>query len=419
MFAFDRLVQSPRALAHHRNGPLADERSRFLAHLADHGFSCSSLQHFAPYLLVIADRLRLADRPGEIISHDEIKRETARWARRTPVRLGDRRDSPYSRWAFFSIATRWLTFLGRLGQPSICPGLHAAQLNAYADSLLHEKGLLPDTINSRCRFIQRFLNRLGASAGSLTDITICRIDETLIAMINQCSYARVTVRSLASMLRSFFRYAETRGWCRQGLAYAIKAPHVFTQASLPAGPSWNDVRRLLATTEGNEPADIRDRAILMLLAIYGLRAHEVRLLQLENIDWKRELLSVPSRKGKHIRTYPLVRPVGEAILRYLKEVRPRSTYREIFMSLFPPVRPLGHMWAIVGKRLRSLNISLPHIGPHALRHACATHLLAQGLSLKEIGDHLGHQSLDSTRIYAKVDIVGLRQVADFDFGGLV
>ena len=76
------------------------------------------------------------------------------------------------------------------------------------------------------------------------------------------------------------------------------------------------------------------------------------------------------------------------------------------------------LWQMVGRRLRSLHVSLPHYGPHALRHACATRLLAAGLSLKEIGDQLGHADPDSTRIYAKVDLAGLREVADFDLGGV-
>jgi len=73
---------------------------------------------------------------------------------------------------------------------------------------------------------------------------------------------------------------------------------------------------------------------------------------------------------------------------------------------------------VVAKRLRPLNVSLPHYGPHALRHACAARLLAQGLSPKEIGDHLGHTDHQATRIYAKVDLIGLRRVADLDLGGL-
>ena len=88
------------------------------------------------------------------------------------------------------------------------------------------------------------------------------------------------------------------------------------------------------------------------------------------------------------------------------------------MSLQYPICPLGNVWRIVAKRLRPLGVSLPHHGPHCLRHACASHLLTRGLSLKEIGDHLGHRRPESTRIYAKVDLTGLRQVADFDLGGL-
>jgi site-specific recombinase XerD len=175
---------------------------------------------------------------------------------------------------------------------------------------------------------------------------------------------------------------------------------------------------LLATTEGDRPADIRDRAILLLLAVYGLRAGEVRHLRLEDFDWEQELLSVTCPKTRQTRTYPLSRLVGDAVLRYLKEVRPRSVHRELFLALHAPIRPLRELWGIVAKRLRPLGVSIPHHGPHALRHACAAHLLAQGLSLKEIGDHLGHRDPDATRLYAKVDLVGLRQVGDFDLGGL-
>lgn len=119
--------------------------------------------------------------------------------------------------------------------------------------------------------------------------------------------------------------------------------------------------------------------------------------------------------------YPFVPTVGEPVLRYLKEVRPRSSYREVFLTLQAPIQPLSRpgLWHIVGRRLRTLSASLNHHGPHSLRHACATHLLAQGLSLKEVGDHLGHRSPSATRTYAKVDIVGLRQVAEFELGGLL
>jgi integrase/recombinase XerD len=140
---------------------------------------------------------------------------------------------------------------------------------------------------------------------------------------------------------------------------------------------------------------------------------------LEDFDWGGERLRVWCPKTKRERTYPLVRPVGDAVLRYIREVRPQSQHRVLFLTLLAPIRPLRHLWDIVGKRLRGLGVTSPHLGPHALRHACATHLLAEGFTLKQIGDHLGHRQPDTTRIYAKVDLAGLRQVADVNLEGLL
>jgi len=105
----------------------------------------------------------------------------------------------------------------------------------------------------------------------------------------------------------------------------------------------------------------------------------------------------------------------------LKEVRPRTSRREIFLTVRAPFRPLsaGTMHRVVASRMERLGITSVHRGPHSLRHACAGHLVEEGFSLKEIGDHLGHRSAFSTRIYAKVDLVGLRQVAEFDLGDLL
>jgi site-specific recombinase XerD len=180
------------------------------------------------------------------------------------------------------------------------------------------------------------------------------------------------------------------------------------------------VQRLLSGTEGNRPTDIRDRAIVMLLAVYGLRSTELRCLKLEDLDWEGEMICVTRFKARRKQLYPLSHTVGESILRYLKEVRPRAFYREIFLSMRAPLQPLSKagLWSIVSRRLRSLDVTIKHRGPHSLRHACATHLLSQGLSLKEIGDHLGHRNPDATRLYAKVDLTGLREVADFHIGGL-
>jgi integrase/recombinase XerD len=159
----------------------------------------------------------------------------------------------------------------------------------------------------------------------------------------------------------------------------------------------------------------------MLLAVYGLRRGEVVALRLEDFDWEGEMLIVRHGKRQRPRSYPLCRSVGDAVLRYLREARPRSTCRELFLRLRAPLRPLSPvgLGCVVRSRLLASSVKSAHYGPHSLRHACASHLLAQGLSLKEIGDHLGHQSPETTRIYAKVDLVGLRAVANLDLEGLL
>ena len=162
------------------------------------------------------------------------------------------------------------------------------------------------------------------------------------------------------------------------------------------------------------------RAILMLLATYGFRSGEVAGLCLEDLNWEREIISISRPKPRRAQEYPLVNQAGEAILRYLQQIRPRCAQREIFLTLKAPFRRLsqGALYRLVSTRLGALGIQVPRRGPHCLRHACAGRLVAEGFSLKEIGDHLGHRSTEATRIYAKVDLVGLREVADFDLGGL-
>jgi integrase/recombinase XerD len=239
--------------------------------------------------------------------------------------------------------------------------------------------------------------------------------------IRSSGFARATILSYTSILRTFFRFAGRQGWCCPRLAAAIHSPRIYRQETLPSCPSWDDVQRLLATTEGDRPTDIRDRAILMLLAIYGLRAGEVVRLRLEDFDWEQERLHVLRPKANRAQIYPLSRSVGNAVLRYLKEVRPRSSLREVFLTRRVPYRLLSAkaVWPIVSCRFDALGVSLPHQGPHSLRHACATHLLEQGLSLKEIADHLGHLHPVTTQIYTKVDLARLRKVGEFDMGGLL
>jgi integrase/recombinase XerD len=416
---FEQFFKHPFALKPHVDGPLAEERRRFLVHRADQGYSRRNLRVLAYYLLACTRYLRLGDRPGEVISFSEVQQQATLWAHRTPQPTGAKQRRS-SRVEFLRYACSWLRYLGRLQMPTTAPSPFADQIATFAH-FLRDKGLNPRTVKDRCYTVRRFLDRMAVDNCSLSDMTISQIDQALIEQITKDGYSRVTVQDLACDLRSFFAYAETNGWCRDGLATCIKGPRVYSQESIPAGPSWDDVQRLLAKAEGDRSVDIRDRALLMLLAVYGFRAGEVRCLRLGDFDWQHERLTVRRGKTRSVQVYPLTRQVGDAVLRYLKDVRPRSSHQEVFLTLRPPFRPLGAaaIGSVTDRRWHALGISLPHYGSHILRHACATHLLAEGLSLKEIGDHLGHRHPDTTRIYAKVNLAALRQVAEFDLGGLL
>ena len=158
-----------------------------------------------------------------------------------------------------------------------------------------------------------------------------------------------------------------------------------------------------------------------MLAVYDLRRSEVTRLRLEDLDWVGEKLHVTRPKQLCTQHYPLDRDVGDAILRYLKEARPKCTYRQLFLTLDAPVRPLkpNCVTPIVRSRFKALSIHVQRQGAHSLRHACARHLLDAGFSLKQIGDQLGHRSAAATRVYVKVDLIGLRQVAELDLEGIL
>jgi site-specific recombinase XerD len=346
----------------------------------------------------------------------EIEKAARRWSRK--------KCSLRPKWlrgGFVAEAIAWLSFLGRLQVQTAPAKAYDQMLVEFKEFMEKDRGLSPVSIEHRCHSVRPFLDRLLSGERSLDMISVADIDSLLAQKVNEHQYARISVRGYASSLRSFFRYAEMRGWCAGGIAASIMAPRVFQQETLPSGPPWEVVQEILDATSGDEPTMIRDHAILMILAVYGVRSREVARLRLDDIDWQKDRIVFTRAKIGGSHSFPLHECVGAAIVRYVKEVRPKSRCREVFLTRHAPIGPLsaGALWAVVGRQLRGRALSIKHCGPHSLRHACATRLINKGLSLKEVGDHLGQRDPEATRIYAKVDLVGLRQVASFDLGGLL
>lgn len=413
---FEKLFKSPRVLARQRGGPLADARESYLSHRADEGTAPNTLLRDARELLVIASEMNL--KVGQDIGVDEIEAAARCWAERQQ-RSGRAHTQRWSQELFVQTARNWTRFLGCLREPAETAAPFSNLISDFATCMRQERGLSSATIHNRCWHAEQFLAWYDQQSRPFAEVSITDVDG-FVALKGTMSWTRVSVATCAKALRAFFRHAETYGWCSHGISAGIESPRIFDQEGLPAGPGWNDVQRLIASTNSNTPHDIRDRGILMLFAIYGLRRTEVSRLRLDDFDWDREIIRVQRPKQRRTQDYPLTHAVGEAILRYLKEIRPRCAHREVFLRLLAPLQPISPsgLYNLTRKRMSQLGIVARHLGPHSLRHACAARLVSEALSLKEIGDHLGHRSIHSTRSYAKVDMAGLREVARFDLGGL-
>ena len=413
----EKLLKSPAVLARHRNAPFFEERNRYLSYRAEEGCAHETLLRIARELLQVVQVLNIPSASG--VTPEQIRATGDRWAR-LQCRRGRAHTLRWPRELFVQVATHWLRFLGRLDAPVVEPPSFAGLIEDFTTWIESERGLSLVTIRNYGWHVKKFLHWCEDHNRSVSTVQISDVD-TFLASCGDNGWSRASVASNAKALKAFFHYTEDRGWCSPAIAHAIQGPRLFYQETLPSGPTWEDVNRLIEYLATDQPQDIRDRAIIMLFALYGLRSSEVGKLRLEDIDWENNQISVPRSKQRRIQIYPLIPIVGNAIIRYLRIVRPPNSRREIFLTLKAPIKPLSvsGLHNVVSRCMKNAEIHTMHQGPHALRHACAIHLVSEGLSLKEIGDHLGHLSTSATRIYAKVNLTELRLVADFDLGGML
>lgn len=405
---FEQLFSSESACRRHRGAPFVDERERYLQHCAEQGATGGTLQMKAKELLWLAQNLDSNARDGvDMGDLKEIvrKRQTMCQGATTARRLID-------------IARPWLKFLGWWRVRAVRCRFQN-ELDQYVDWMRDERGLSRQTVERWHAHAKAFLQWCDQTDQQLATLQPSDIDRYFVDQGTR-QWSRVSICNTAAALRAFLRYAAMLGVCDARLAVTVRRPRVYRHESLPRGPGWSDVQRILAKTATDKPRDIRNRAILMLLAIYGMRSGEVASLRLDQIDWRGRLLRLFRLKRRQAQVYPLLPSVAEALARYIDTVRPPVPHPEVFMRLQAPWRPIksSSLYDVANREFVALGIQTAHPGPHALRHACAARLLADGLTLKEIGDHLGHRSTSATRTYAKVDIVSLREVGDFDLGDL-
>ena len=416
---FESLFVYPAVLRRHQEGPLAAERVAYLEGHVARGVAHATLLRRATYGLAVAEALARTPRAATTArwTPTEVDALAAAWARRQ-VTAGRAASPQRPHDNFYLVAVEFLGMLGRFGAPPPPSSPHEARI---ADFLAAQAERWPSAATCAAGRWQvaAFLAYLDHEGHTLERLQPADVDAYFHHV--GAGWSRASIHTAGKILRVWFRHAARRGWARAGLADALLLPRLYHHEGLPLGPAWDAVGTVIAGLAGADPATLRDRALLLLLATYGLRSGEVRRLQLEDVNWPQAHLRIVRSKSHRPEIVPLAADVGAALARYLRHGRPPTALRTIFLTLRAPARPLslGGLYHVVAHRLAAVAVVPRGRGPHGLRHACARRLVDAGHSFKEIGDHLGHRSPDATGIYAKVDLAALRRVALDDLGGLV
>ena len=286
-------------------------------------------------------------------------------------------------------------------------------IERYEEHLLTTCGLAPGSINRYKWHVLKFLRaRFGDPAKA--DLNALG-GKDFIAHISALSghYALRTRKDAVSSLRSFLRWLELNGQCGSDLINAVPTVSCPKSPGIPMHLSETQLSSFLNSFDRESPIGLRDHTAAICMVRLGLRVGEVVRLSLDDLDWRQGVLRINKGKGRRGNILPILREVGEAILSYLRHGRPPTNSRFIFVSHKNPRKPV-HRDTIrdrIRKAIKSLGTDLPYKGTHVLRHTAATRMLQKGATLKEIADILGHRSIDTTAIYAKVDLPNLSDVA--------
>lgn len=385
-----------------------DYARQFLQSLADQEYAPATIRQYLSCIEVIA-KLMDAGR----IDLPELDEALA-------VRLAEKANRKSRKTNDIFIARRFARFLSQqgAGKPPAPltdnEGARAELRMDYEQYLRKQRGLSEATIIRNRSIVDRFLNfRFGEGLGDLSEITPSDIAAFLQHLTKRNRPLRD--KSLATHLRSFFRYLFKAGKTPVNLALSVPRVRQQYGARLPRHLTPEHVETLLAAIHSGSPCDRRNYAMVLMMARLGLRAPEVIAMQIDDLDWRAGEIIVRGKGNLHDRV-PLPQDVGEALAAYIRHDRGAVASRALFVTSRAPYRRLKD-GQILNNLLRTafantgLKPPTPYVGSHILRHSLAVNLVRRGASLEEIGDMLRHRSRQSTMIYARLDIDGLRSIA--------
>lgn len=289
----------------------------------------------------------------------------------------------------------------------------AVELERFGEYLSNVCGLAPVTRDRRVEHVGAFLVRaFGTETPLISQLSGAQLDAFFAEL--SARWRPASLRAVGNSLRSYFRYRALLGDSTAALTAALPRIADWRRATLPKVLSDAELDAFLQAFDCADPVGLRDYAIARCLLDLGLRGHEVTYLTLESVNWRSATLTISSTKSKRVQQLPLPGSTGEAIAQYLRQGRPQTVNRALFVRHRAPFdKPLG-----VPAIRNSMNRAFVRCGlrdrfcnTHVLRRTTATRLQRSGASVKEIADLLRHQSLDTASAYARVDLEGLRAVA--------
>jgi len=408
----DRYFIRPTTVDRIRSSWIGDAIERYVSWLTEQKYAARSIFIRVPLLIRFGESAQragakvLADLPAHVepfvnawLAHDgkqysEVQRMAALRGIRGPIQ-------------------QMLHFT--LPQPIASAGLPDAFADivpGFFEFLRRERGLRETTLVQYRQYLRRFEDYLRrAERPLLPDLPLSVVTD-FITESGESIDTR-SVQSLCSILKAFFRYLYRASLVPRDLSKGIESPRRYRFANLPRSISWAEVERMLQSVDRRNAIGRRDYAVLLLLTTYGLRGREVAALTLDDINWKHNRLHVGGPKSDHSTAYPLTPTVGEAILDYLRNGRPETNQRAVFFEAYAPHKALSRVAVTMRAKhyLRKAGIHVFRPGSHTLRHACVQRLVDAGLSFKTIGDFVGHRTPDATKVYAKVNLNALREVA--------
>lgn len=294
-----------------------------------------------------------------------------------------------------------------------CAG-NQATLLAFADWLEEVRGLAPRTVETRMHSTCTFLDAVTAYAEASCTQTLKslgpdRVEDFFVQYGED--HGMASRRNMRSAMRLFLRFTASKGWSDQELADAVPKLSSYQLSSLPRGLKDEELQTLLSSPWERGRCPLRDRAIVYMLATYGVRREQMSSLQLADIDWHERTIVFAAHKGGKAIHHDLTEAVAECLADYLRDERPASDCDYVFVRQIRPYVQLspGAITELV--KARAVRCGLPSCSPHCLRHAFATRLLRAGENVKAIADLLGHRSLAAVAIYAKVDDRRLLELA--------